>query len=58
VRRVKDEADRLGLRTKRSTTANGTREGIELLIPRLRREIREIRKDELSGTLSSDALPR
>jgi hypothetical protein len=32
VRRVKDEADRLGLRTKRSTTANGTREGIELLI--------------------------
>jgi hypothetical protein len=55
VRRVKEEADRLGLRTKRSTTANGTREGIELLIPRVRREIR---KDKLSGTLSSDALPR
>src|SRR5690349_7970693 len=27
VRRVKDEADRLGLRTKRSTTANGTERG-------------------------------
>jgi hypothetical protein len=31
------------------------REGIELLIPRVRKEIR---KDKLSGTLSSDALPR
>ena len=27
VRRVKEEADRLGLRTKRSTTANGTERG-------------------------------
>jgi site-specific DNA recombinase len=27
VRRVKDEADRLGLKTKRSTTANGTERG-------------------------------
>jgi DNA invertase Pin-like site-specific DNA recombinase len=27
VRRVKDEADRLGLRTKRSTTANGAKRG-------------------------------
>jgi len=27
VRRVKEEADRLGLRTKRSTTASGTERG-------------------------------
>src|SRR5690242_21240204 len=34
VRRVKEEADRVGLRTKCSITANGTERGGKTLLPR------------------------